>query len=113
MHHTKHVRRVSSKYIATKKNDNEKDLIKKFEKLLDQIDINEIGMKDRIKDEVQRIRKFQQSVLGLKQEIQINDIDVRNYAKFILKDGSIDEKRELLSCFKSKILLANKVISLN
>lgn len=70
-------------------------------------------MRDKIKDEVQRIKKFQQSVLGLKQEIQINDIDVRNYAKFILKDGSIDEKRELLSCFKSKILLANKVISLN
>lgn len=92
---------------------NEEDLIKQFEKLLDQIDINEIGMRDRIKDEVQRIKKFQQSVLGLKQEIQINDIDVRNYAKFILKDGSIGEKRELLSCFKSKILLSNKIISLN
>jgi hypothetical protein len=92
---------------------NEEGLINQFEKLLDQIDINEIGMRDRIKEEVQRIKKFQQSVLGLKQEIQINDIDVRNYAKFILKDGSIDEKRELLSCFKSKILLANKIINLN
>jgi DNA invertase Pin-like site-specific DNA recombinase len=91
---------------------NEEDLIKQFEKLLDQIDINEIGMRDRIKDEVQRIKKFQHSVLGLKQEIQIHDIDVRNYAKFILKDGSIDEKRELFSCFKSKILLANKDITL-
>lgn len=92
---------------------NEEDLIKQFEKLLDQININEIGMRDKIKTEVSRIKKFQQSVLGLKQEIQINDIDVRNYAKFILKDGTIDEKRELLSCFKSKILLANKVIHLN
>jgi len=89
---------------------NEEDLIKQFEKLLDRIDINEIGMRDRIKDEVQRIKRFQQSVLGLKQEIQIHDIDVRNYAKFILTDGSIDEKRELLGCFKSKILLKNKII---
>jgi hypothetical protein len=92
---------------------NEVELIEQFEKLLNQISINEIGMKDKIKEEVQRIKRFQQSVLGIKQEIQINDIDIRHYAKFILKDGSIEEKRELLSCFKSKILLANKVISLN
>lgn len=91
---------------------NEEDLIKQFEKLLDQIDINEIGMRDRIKDEVQRIKKFQHSVLGLKQEIEINDIDVRDYAKFILKDGSVDEKRELLGCFKSKITLKEKNIYL-
>ena len=92
---------------------NEEDLIKQFEKLLDQININEIGMRDRIKTEVSRIKKFQQSVLGLKQEIQVNAVDVRNYAKFILKEGSIEEKRELLSCFKSKIILSNKVISLS
>jgi site-specific DNA recombinase len=92
---------------------NEEDLIKQFEKLLDQININEIGMRDKIKTEVSRIKKFQQSVLGLKQEIQVNAVDVRNYAKFILKDGSIEEKRELLSCFKSKILLKEKCIYLN
>lgn len=91
---------------------NEEDLIKQFEKLLDQININEIGMRDRIKTEVSRIKKFQQSVLGLKQDIQVSAVDVRNYAKFILKDGSIEEKRELLSCFKSKITLSNKIISL-
>ena len=90
----------------------EEDLIKQFEKLFDQIDIDEIGMRDKIKTEVQRIKKFQQSVLGIKQEIQVSDIDVRNYAKFILKDASMDEKRELFSCFKSNILLANKKISL-
>jgi len=91
---------------------NEEDLIKQFEKLLNQIDINEIGMRDKIKLEVERIKKFQQSVLGIKQDIQIQDIDVRNYAKFILKDGLIQEKRELLGCLKSKILLKDKVINL-
>ncbi len=92
---------------------NEVELIEQFEKLLNQININEIGMKDKIKEEVQRIKKFQQSVLGIKQEIQINDIDIRNYSKFILKDGSIEEKRELLTCFKSKIVLKEKCIYLN
>ena len=69
-------------------------------------------MRDKIKLEVERIKKFQQSVLGIKQDIQIQDIDVRNYAKFILKDGLIQEKRELLGCLKSKILLKDKVINL-
>lgn len=92
---------------------NEVELIEQFEKLLNQININEIGMRDRIKEEVQRIKRFQQSVLGIKQEIQVSEVDVRDYAKFILKDGTIEEKRELLICFKSKILLKEKCIYLN
>lgn len=89
---------------------NEVDLIEQFEKLLDRISISEIGMKDKIKYEVERIKKFQQSVLNIKQQIQIKDVDIRDYAKFILKDGAIEEKRELLTCFKSKILLKEKQI---
>jgi hypothetical protein len=69
-------------------------------------------MREKIKCEVERIKKFNQSILGVKQQIQIKDVDIRDYAKFILKEGSIEEKRELLTCFKSKILLKNKVISL-
>jgi DNA invertase Pin-like site-specific DNA recombinase len=91
---------------------NEVELIQQFEKLIDQVDISEIGMREKIKCEVERIKKFQQSVLGVKQQIQIKDVDIRDYAKFILKEGSIEEKRELLTCFKSKILLKNKTISL-
>lgn len=90
----------------------EEDLIEQFQKLLDRISISEIGMKDKIKGEIDRIRRFQQSVLGIKQEILIKDVDIRDYAKFILKDGSIEEKRELLTCFKSKITLKNKVVDL-
>lgn len=91
---------------------NEIELIAQFEKLLDQINISEIGMKEKIKNEVERIKRFNQSVLNIKQQIQIKDVDIRDYAKFILKDGSIEEKRELLTCFKSKIVLKDKVISL-
>ncbi len=92
---------------------NELDLIEQFEKLLNQININEIGMKEKIKTEVERIKRFNQSVLNIKQQILVKDVDIRNYAKFILKDGSIEEKRELLTCFKSKIFLKNKRLSLS
>ncbi|MFA5029621.1 MAG: recombinase family protein [Patescibacteria group bacterium] len=91
---------------------NEIELLKQFEKLINKVSINEMGMKEKIKYEVERIKKFQQSILGVKQDIKIKDVDIRDYAKFILKDGSVEEKRELLSCFKSKITLQNKQISL-
>ncbi len=42
----------------------------------------------------------------------VKDIDIRNYAKFILQEGTFDEKREFLRCLKSEIVLNNKRISL-
>lgn len=89
---------------------NEVELIQQFENLIDQVNINELGMKEKINHEVERIKRFNQSVLNVKQEIKIKDVDIRDYAKFILKDGLIEEKRELLDCFKSKIKLTNKKI---
>lgn len=41
-----------------------------------------------------------------------DNVNIRNYAKYILKQGSISEKRELLGCLKSKLFLASKVVSL-
>ena len=52
-------------------------------------------------------------ILGSKEKIVIADIDIKNYAKYILMEGKDIEKRELLSCFKSKIMLKNKIVSLN
>ena len=45
-------------------------------------------------------------------QIEVKDIDIRNYVKFILQEGDIEEKRELLRCLKSGIILSNKKISL-
>lgn len=92
---------------------NEDDLIEQFASLMDMIDIHEIGIKEKIKAELERFKKFQQSVLGTKTKVQVGDIDIRNYAKYLLREGMPVEKRELLSCLKSKILLKGKMISLN
>ncbi|MCX6754272.1 MAG: recombinase family protein [Candidatus Nomurabacteria bacterium] len=91
---------------------NEIDLLKQFEELIEKIDIDEIGIKEKIKAEVERIKKFQMSVLGIKEKIVIKDIDIRNYAKYILREGQDVEKRELLGCLKSKIIFSNKKISI-
>lgn len=91
----------------------EKELIKQFEELLDKIDLNEIGVKEKIKTEVARFKKFQCLLSNSKEKIEVKDIDIRNYAKYILRDGMDVEKRELLSCFKSKIIFKEKKISLS
>ncbi len=90
----------------------EKDLIVQFEQLLEKIDINEIQIQEKIKTDVEKFKKFQQVILGIKKKVVVNDIDVRNYAKYLLRDGSALEKRELLGCFKSEIALSNKEITL-
>lgn len=91
---------------------NEKDLVEQFEKLLSKIDLNEIGIKKKIKEEVTRFKKFQESLLNKPCKTKVDEIDIRNYVKFILKSGSSTEKRELLGCFKSRIVLLDKTISL-
>jgi hypothetical protein len=90
----------------------EKDLIQQFEKLIEKINIDEVEIKEKINDEVERFKKFQRALLGTKEKIEVKNIDVQNYFKYILKEGKDSEKRELLGCLRSKITLKNKVISL-
>ena len=91
---------------------NEVDLIEQFVQLMDIIGLDEIGIKEKLKIEVERFKKFQQGVLNVKAKIQVTDVDLRNYAKYLLREGSDVEKRELLSNMRSHILLENKQISL-
>jgi len=91
---------------------NEKELIKQLQTLIDKIDLDEIGMQEKIKSEVNRFKQFQKGVLGATEDIKIDEVDIRNYAKYILEDGKEWEKRELISCFRSKIYLNTKKIYL-
>ncbi len=90
----------------------EKDLIVQFEKLVTKINLDEVTIHAKIKEEVERFKKFQRAILGTKEKIEVKDIDVQNYFKYILRDGKDSEKRELLGCLKSKIVLSEKVVSL-
>lgn len=91
----------------------EEELIEQLANLMDEVHLDEIGMKEKIKIEVEKTKKFNMSVLGVKNEkIKVSDIDIRNYAKYVLRDGGLVEKRELLECLRSKILLNNKIIKI-
>jgi DNA invertase Pin-like site-specific DNA recombinase len=86
----------------------ERELIKQFEGIMDKIDINEVSIKEKIKTEIDRFKKFQKVLLGIKDTSKVDDVDFRAYIHFILRDGKDSEKRELLSCLKSKVLLKDK-----
>ncbi len=90
----------------------EEDLIEQLKSLMDDLDIQIVPMKEKISNEVRRFKLFQQMLTGTKAQIAVKDIDIRNYAKFILQEGNIDEKREFFRCLNSDILLKDKVISL-
>ncbi len=91
---------------------NEEDLIKQLQELVDDVDLNEIATKDKIKEEVERIKGFQKDMFGIKEKIEVKDVDIRNYVKYILRTGKETEKREIIGCFKSKIRLSNKKVYL-
>ena len=90
---------------------NETDLIKQLQKLLDEVDLNQSSVGKRITTEVSRYKKFTKSLLGKKSEMLAENIDTKDYVKFLLKEGSLEEKREIIGCFKSEILLVNKTIT--
>ena len=94
---------------------NEENLIEQLAKILDTVSLDEIGMKDKIKEEIEKHQSFNESVLGkkTKEKIKVKEVDIRNYAKYILRERSIWEKRELLSHLRSKLTLKEKKLYLS
>ncbi len=91
----------------------EEDLILELLKILDKVNINELGMRKKLEDEIARFNIFQRSVLGATEKIKTDqETDIRNYAKYILKEGSTVEKRELLANLRSRILYKDKTLTL-
>lgn len=92
----------------------EKDLISQLLNIIDKINLDKIGMREIIEKKVERYYKFRHAILGISEneKAKQKEIDIRNYAKYILKDGDIFEKRELLSCLKTKLILKNKKVYL-
>jgi DNA invertase Pin-like site-specific DNA recombinase len=90
----------------------EEELTEQLVKLMDKLDINQVGIKLKFEEELKRYNKFHRSVLGSNTKSKHKEIDLRTYAKYILKEGTNEEKRELMGCFRSKIKLIKQNIIL-
>ena len=91
----------------------EEELINKLLEMIDKIDMNELGLKVRLEDEVARYSKFQ-NMMGMinSTKVKIKTLNTRTFVKYILKEGSIIEKRELLTNMKSRLVIKNKELTL-
>ena len=91
---------------------NEDDLITQLQKLVNGVNLDETGIKKKVETEVSRYKKFHKSLLGERSDMAVTEIDMKKYVKFLLSEGTLEEKREILTCLNTNIVLKNKTISL-
>ena len=90
----------------------EEELIRQMINLIDKVDIDKLKTIEKIKQEIQRFQKFNY-ILGNADKNtsgKLPEVNIKNYAKYILLEGTKQEKRNLLECLNSKIYLKNKII---
>jgi DNA invertase Pin-like site-specific DNA recombinase len=101
-------RNCKNKYIR------EEELIIELLKILDKVNINELGMRMKLEEEIKRFNRLQKlaSKGNYKPTIDENDVNTREYAKYLLKEGSVSEKRELLANLRSRLSYKDKKLTL-
>jgi site-specific DNA recombinase len=101
-------RNCKNKYIR------EEELIEELLKIIDKVNINELGMRQKLEDEIRRFNKLQKIVNGKSGNalVEENEVNIRQYAKYLLKEGSISDKRELLGNLRSRIIYKDKGLEL-
>jgi site-specific DNA recombinase len=92
---------------------NEQDLILKLKTIIDTIDLNKLALKEKIQKEVTRFRRFQSKLLQNESKIVLKEIDVREYVKFILDEGDVEEKRDVLNCLRGALRLKEGGLTFN
>jgi DNA invertase Pin-like site-specific DNA recombinase len=92
----------------------ERVLIAQLLEIIDKIDLDKSGIKRKLEAEIERHKKFHSGIMGkAEQEYYAKDADIRNYAKYLLTEGSMFEKRDLLTCLKSKITVKDKTLQIS
>jgi hypothetical protein len=91
----------------------EEELIKQLSKLIDNLDVDQIGIKQKLDREIERYNTFRYKILEIKEEDEKNEnkMDYKKYTKYVLAQGTIYEKRELLAHFKGELMMANGEIT--
>ena len=71
-------------------------------------------MRHKLEDEIKRFNRFQNTVFKAttKQNSKAANVDIRTYAKYLLREGSVNEKRELLANLKSKLVYLHREVRL-
>ena len=89
---------------------NETELIESLLDMVDTLNINKVKLTAKLDVEIQKFKKLQAMFLGKKKTEKIEPIDLKDYTKFVLKEGSPLEQRSILECISSELVLKNKII---
>jgi site-specific DNA recombinase len=84
---------------------NEPELVESLVKMLDTISLDKVKLNTKLNIEIQKFKKLQAMFLGKKRNEKIESIDLRDYARFVLTEGSVLEQRSVLECIEDKINL--------
>jgi len=91
----------------------EEQLIKDLMDQIDNLNMNSAAIHKKFQAEFNRATRFQRKFLGSKQEeTKVSELDIKSYVKHVLKEGSNEEKRELLGEIENKLVLKDKEIIL-
>lgn len=92
----------------------EEELIAELLKIMDEININELGMQMKLQEEMTRFSKFARLFQGhaMVSGESMKELDIRAYVKYLLREGSVSEKRELLGNLRSRLIYKDKTVTL-
>jgi len=86
----------------------EEKLTEAFVSFLGGIPIEEIEKRVALKTELDRFRRLSSAVLGCKEGEAQTEISLHNFAKYVLTEGTREEKRELITCLDTTIYLKDR-----
>jgi hypothetical protein len=92
----------------------EPEIMDQIVSIISTLDINELGIRHKFKDEIARYNKFRRIALGKSREkdAEPEEFDAKSYAIYLLTEGSITEKRQVLGNLRSRLTLNNKMLVL-
>ena len=91
----------------------EEEFIKQLVLLMEKIETNEGMVHKKFNEKYRRVAKFQKAFFGNQIKSSEKNFDPKKYLTYILTEGNTEERRELLGCIKSKIILENKIITIS
>ncbi len=94
----------------------EEVLMEQLAEIIDTLDVDLIGMRERLEWEIERWYKVHGFLIGTPTPDRTRDrrdTDLRQYAKLMLVEGTISERRELLRFLKSRLLLKDRKVFLD
>jgi hypothetical protein len=78
--------------------------------MLSDVTIEEIESKEALRTELDRFRRLSSAVLGYGDSADQPEINLHNFAEYVLTEGTRDEKRALIACLDQTIYLKDKEV---